>query len=90
MYFELNTMYAVQCFDTTDNLADFTIVGGGKDGATGRFAFVFVGDNMHESLILYQTGSIVISNLAGTSGGSSGIKPASNSNYIRYFKIGGA
>lgn len=90
LYFELNTMYAVQCFDTSRNLADFTIVGGSKDGATGRFAFVFVGDKMHESLILYQTGSIVISNLAATSGASTGIKPSASTSKIRYFKIGGA
>ncbi len=87
--FEKNTMYAVQCFDSTDNLADFKIVGGSKGGVTGRFALVFVGDDIRESLILYQTGSIVLSNLAGTSGGSSGIAPANSSCKLRYFRIGG-
>lgn len=86
--FKTNTLYAVQGFDNTQNLADFTIVGGGKDGKTGRFALVFVGGKINESLIVYQTGSIIISDLAGTSGGSKGIKPASNG-YLRVFEIGG-
>lgn len=86
--FKTNTLYAVQGFDNTQNLADFTIVGGGKDGKTGRFALVFVGGKLNESLIVYQTGSIIISDLAGTSGGSTGIKPASNG-YLRVFEIGG-
>lgn len=86
--FKTNALYAVQGFDNTQNLADFTIVGGGKDGKTGRFALVFIGDKINESLVVYQTGSIVISDLAGTSGGSTGIKPASNG-YLRVFEIGG-
>ena len=86
--FKINTLYAVQGFDNTQNLADFTIVGGGKDGKTGRFALVFIGDKINESLIVYHTGSIIISDLAGTSGGSTGIKPASNG-YLRVFEIGG-
>ena len=86
--FKTNTLYAVQGFDNTQNLADFTIVGGGKDGKTGRFALVFVGGKLNESLIVYQTGSVLISDLAGTSGGSTGIKPASNG-YLRVFEIGG-
>lgn len=86
--FKTNTLYAVQGFDNTQNLADFSIVGGSKDGKKGRFALVFIGDNINESLIVYQTGSIIISDLAGTSGGSTGIKPASNG-YLRVFEIGG-
>lgn len=86
--FKTNTLYAIQGFDNTQNLADFTIVGGGKDGKKGRFALVFIGDKINESLIVYQTGSIIISDLAGTSGGSTGIKPASNG-YLRVFEIGG-
>lgn len=86
--FKTNTLYAVQGFDNTQNLADFTIVGGGKDGKTGRFALVFVGGKINESLVVYQTGSILLSDLAGTSGGSTGIKPASNG-YLRVFEIGG-
>ena len=87
--FKTNTMYIVQCFDTTDNLADFKIVGGGKDGKTGRFAMVFVGNKVSESLIVYQTGSIIISDLAGTSGGSTGIKTMSGGDKLRIFEIGG-
>lgn len=86
--FKTNTLYAVQGFDNTQNLADFTILGGGKDGKTGRFALVFIGDKINESLVVYQTGSILLSDLAGTSGGSTGIKPASNG-YLRVFEIGG-
>lgn len=86
--FKTNTLYAVQGFDNTQNLVDFTIVGGGKDGKTGRFALVFIGDKINESLVVYQTGSILLSDLAGTSGGSTGIKPASNG-YLRVFEIGG-
>lgn len=87
--FKTNTLYAVQGFDNTQNLADFTIVGGGKDGKTGRFALVFVGDKVSESLVLYQTGSVLISDLAATSGGSTGIKPAASSSQLRYFVLGG-
>lgn len=86
--FKTNTLYAVQGFDNTQNLADFTIVGGGKDGKTGRFALVFIGNKINESLVVYQTGSILLSDLAGTSGGSTGIKPASNG-YLSVFEIGG-
>lgn len=84
-----NTMYAVQCYDESMNLADFQIVNGTKNGKTGRFALVFVGQNYYDSLILYQTGSALVSNLAATSGGSTGIKPANNSCRIKYYKLGG-
>lgn len=87
--FKPNAMYAVQCFDTTDNLSDFKIIGGGKDGKTGRFAIVFVGDKANDSLIVYQTGKIILSDLAGTSGSSTGIKPASSSDYLRVYEISG-
>ena len=87
--FKANTMYIVQCFDTTSNLADFTIIGGGKNGKTGRFAMIFVGDRVTDSLIVYQTGSIILSDLAGTSGQSTGIKPAASSSILRVYEIGG-
>lgn len=87
--FKANTMYIVQCFDTTSNLADFTIIGGGKNGKTGRFAMIFVGDRVIDSLIVYQTGSIILSDLAGTSGQSTGIKPAASSSILRVYEIGG-
>lgn len=89
LQFKPNTMYAVQCLDSSLNLADFSIIGGSKDGKTGRFALVFVGDKVSESLVLYQTGSVVLSNLAATSGGSTGIKPAASSSQLRYFVLGG-
>lgn len=93
LIFEAHTMYVVQCYDSSDNLADFTILGGGKNGTKGRFAMAFLGvknnNTSLQSLIVYQTGSINISNLAGTSGASYGIKPSNDSCRLIYYKIGG-
>lgn len=87
--FKANTLYAVQCLDSSLNLADFTIVGGSKDGKKGRFALVFVGDSINSSLIVYQTGSALINDLAATSGGSTGIAPAASSSTLKIFELGG-
>ena len=87
--FKLNTAYAVQCLDSSGNLADFSIVGGNKNGKTGRFAFVFVGDKISESLVVYQTGSVLISDLAATASAATGIKPSASSSSLRVFEIGG-
>ena len=93
LIFEAHSMYVVQCYDSSTNLADFTILGGGKNGEKGRLAMVFIGDKVNNStlhsLMIYQTGSINISNLAGTSGASYGIKPSNNSCRLSYYKIGG-
>ena len=93
LIFEAHSMYVVQCYDTSGNLADFTILGGGKNGTKGRFAMAFLGDKISnstlQSLTVYQTGSINISNLAGTSGSSYGLKPSNNSDCLVYYKIGG-
>lgn len=93
LIFEAHSMYVVQCYDISDNLADFTILGGGKNGTKGRFAMAFLGDKISnstlQSLMVYQTGSINISNLAGTSGSSYGLKPSNGSHYLIYYKIGG-
>lgn len=93
LIFEAHSMYVVQCYDSSDNLADFTILGGGKNGTKGRFAMAFLGvknnNTSLQSLIVYQTGSINISNLAGTSGASYGIKPSNDSCRLSYYKIGG-
>lgn len=93
LIFEAHSMYVVQCYDNSGNLADFTILGGGKNGTKGRFAMAFLGDKISnstlQSLTVYQTGSINISNLAGTSGSSYGLKPSNNSDYLVYYKIGG-
>lgn len=86
--FEQNAMYIVQCCDTSGNLTDFFFVDGNKTGKNGRFAMVFVGDHIYDSLVVYQTDSILVSNLAGTSFGASGLKPASGA-YLTYFKLGG-
>ena len=93
LIFEAHSMYVVQCYDSSTNLADFTILGGGKNGDKGRLAMVFIGDKVNNttlhSLMIYQTGSLGISNLAGTSGASYGIKPSNNSCRLSYYKIGG-
>lgn len=93
LIFEAHSMYVVQCYDSSTNLTDFTILGGGKNGDKGRLAMVFIGDKVNNStlhsLMIYQTGSINISNLAGTSGASYGIKPSNNSCRLSYYKIGG-
>lgn len=93
LIFEAHSMYVAQCYDTSNGLADFTILGGGKDGTKGRFAMAFLGDKISnstlQSLMVYQTGSINISNLAGTSGSSYGLKPSNGSHYLVYYKIGG-
>lgn len=93
LIFEAHSMYVVQCYDNSGNLADFTILGGGKNGTKGRFAMAFLGDKISnstlQSLIVYQTGSINISNLAGTSGSSYGLKPSNNSDCLVYYKLGG-
>jgi len=93
LIFEAHSMYVVQCYDSSTNLTDFTILGGGKNGEKGRLAMVFIGDKVNNStlhsLMIYQTGSINISNLAGTSGASYGIKPSNNSCRLSYYKIGG-
>ena len=82
-------MYVVQCYNNSSNLTDFMIIGGGKDGKKGRFAMVFVGDKVTDSLIVYQTGSALISDLAGTSGGSTGIATVNSSEILKIYEIGG-
>ena len=87
--FQPNTVYAVQCYDKSTNLTDFMIVGGGKDGKKGRFAMVFVGDKATDSLIVYQTGSALVSDLAGTSGGSNGIATVNSTDILKVYEIAG-
>lgn len=40
--FKKNAMYVVYCMDEHDNLTNFKITGGDKDGATGIVAFAFI------------------------------------------------
>lgn len=87
--FQPNTVYAVQCYDKSANLTDFMIVGGGKDGKKGRFAMVFVGDKATDSLIVYQTGSALVTDLAGTSGGSTGIVTVNSTDILKVYEIAG-
>lgn len=90
--FSAHRMYVVQCFDSSWNLQKMTIIGGGKAGEECKFAFVIVGDKSDNltSLVLYQTGSTInLTNLAGTSGNSTGIKPSNDQHFLSYFEIGG-
>lgn len=87
--FQPNTVYAVQCYDKSTNLTDFMIVGGGKDGKKGRFVMVFVGDKATDSLIVYQTGSALVTDLAGTSGGSTGIVTVNSTDILKVYEIAG-
>lgn len=86
-------MYVVQCYDSSWDLQKMTIIGGGKAGQECNFAFVIVGtrdDNYTSSLVLYQTGSTLnLTNLAGTSGNSTGIKPSNDQHFLSFFEISG-
>ena len=91
--FEDNCMYLVQCFDTSENLADFTVDGGHKSDNTGRLAIVFVGstnsNGYQENLVIYQTGSVLVTNLAKTDAGVSGIVPKNSTDRLIGYKLGG-
>lgn len=91
--FEAHTMYIVQCYDSSFNTKKMKWVGGEKDGTVCNFAFIVVGakdGDYVESLGTYTTGSTLnVTNLAGTAGHASGIKPESSDCYIMYYKIGG-
>lgn len=87
LYFDTNRMYIVQAFDTHENITKFSFIGGSKVNDKGQFALVLVGDDINESLTIYQTGSVVLSNLAATSAGSSGIN-LNGAAYLRVFEIG--
>ena len=79
--------YFVQCFDTSDNIAEFEIVGGNRNGEKGKFVMLLSGQG--DNLAILQTGSIVISNLIKTAVRVEAIKPASNSSYLAYYEISG-
>ena len=79
--------YFVQCFDTSDNIAEFEIVGGNRNGEKGKFVMLLSGQG--DNLAILQTGSIVISNLVKTAVRVEAIKPASNSSYLAYYEISG-
>lgn len=79
--------YFVQCFDTSDNIAEFEIVGGNRNGEKGKFVMLLSGQG--DNLAILQTGSIVISNFVKTAVRVEAIKPASNSSYLAYYEISG-
>lgn len=55
LIFEAHSMYVVQCYDTTNTLADFTILGGGKNGTKGRFAMAFIGVKNNNTSLQYNS-----------------------------------
>lgn len=79
--------YFVQCFDTSENIAELEIVGGNRNGEKGKFVMLLSGQG--DNLAILQTGSIVISNLVKTAVRVEAIKPASNSSYLAYYEISG-
>ena len=79
--------YFVQCFDTSENIAELEIVGGNRNGEKGKFVMLLSGQG--DNLAILQTGSIVISNLIKTAVKVEAIKPASNSSYLAYYEISG-
>lgn len=84
--FKKNAMYVVYCMDEHDNLTNFKITGGDKDGATGIVAFAFIGNDMSCSTTFYQTGKIVLNNLVATAGGATGIS-VSEQHHLFYYQI---
>lgn len=85
------SVYYIQCFDSSNNLADLTCVGSGKT-VKGRFVFLITGgylsNGVPDSLAIIQTGSIVISELVKTDANITSITPSSG-NHLVYFKQGG-
>ena len=82
------TMYFVQCYDSTNNLADLKLVGGSKDGQKGRFAFIIKAQESN-CLTILQTGSIVLSDLVKTASSTKSISPSSNTCRLSYYCVSG-
>ena len=82
------TMYFVQCYDSTNNLADLKLVGGSKDGQKGRFAFVIKAQESN-CLTILQTGSVVLSDLVKTASSTKGISPSSDKCRLSYYCVSG-
>ena len=82
------TMYFVQCYDSTNNLADLKLVGGSKDGQKGKFAFVIKAQESN-CLTILQTGSVVLSDLVKTASSTKSISPSSNTCRLSYYCVSG-
>lgn len=90
--FASGSVYLVECIDKNYDLTQFKIYGGSKNGSKGKVALVFTGNinaQQPESLIIYQTGSALISDLAGTSAQSTGIEPLDSTCYLAVYELGG-
>lgn len=82
-----NKIYFMQCYDSKDNLQEFTVSGVSKS-VKGKFAMVIFGKNYVNSLAIVQTGSALISELAKTTSRVTGFMP-SKGNFLRWFEIDG-
>lgn len=86
------SLYVVQCFDSTWNTQKMTIIGGQKDGTVCDMALAWVGatsPNYADSLVLFTTGSINITNLGGTAGECYMLKPSKDEYFLSYYQVVG-
>ena len=88
LVFENGCVYLTFCLDDGGDIADFYMVGGTKAGNKGQFALTFC-DTPERSITIFQTGSIIISDLAKTSDGSTGIRPGAMNSHLVVFRLGG-
>lgn len=82
-----NKIYFMQCYDSENNLQEFTVSGVSKS-VKGKFAMVIFGKDYVNSLAIVQTGSALISELAKTTSRVNGFIP-SKGNFLRWFEIDG-
>lgn len=82
-----NKIYFVQCYDSKTNLQKFTVNGVVKS-VEGKFAMVIFGKDYNNSLALVQTGSVLVTELAKTTGRVTGFTP-STGNYLVWYEIDG-
>ena len=86
--FENGCAYLTFCLDSDGDVTDFYMIGGTKAGSKGQFALTFC-ETPAKSITVFQTGSIVLSDLAKTSDGSTGIRPNAMNSHLVVFRLGG-
>lgn len=90
LIFEGFRLYLIQSYDDSGNTKKMTINGGSKDGTECELCVVFVGGkdaNYTASLVLFTTGSMLVTNLGGTASAATGVTPASGC-HLQYFVLG--
>lgn len=87
-HFENGCAYLTFCLDADGDVTDFYMIGGTKAGSKGQFALTFC-ETPAKSITVFQTGSIVLSDLAKTSDGSTGIRPGAMNSHLVVFRLGG-